>query len=42
MLASRTFQVILVSPAKPVGFSFALRVDKTTAYRGDEVGLRLE
>jgi alpha-D-xyloside xylohydrolase len=41
MLASRTFQVILVSPSKAVGFSFAPTPDKTVAYTGAAVDVTL-
>jgi alpha-D-xyloside xylohydrolase len=40
MLASRTFQVVLVTPTKAVGFSFTPTADKTVTYAGSamEIG----
>ena len=37
MLASRTFQVVFVSPRRPVGFSFDLAPDRTVSYAGEEL-----
>jgi alpha-D-xyloside xylohydrolase len=37
MLASRTFQVVLVSASKAVGFSFSPTADKTVTYTGAAV-----
>jgi alpha-D-xyloside xylohydrolase len=37
MLNERTFEVVLVSKSKPIGFSFTPRVDRTLHYRGDEI-----
>jgi alpha-D-xyloside xylohydrolase len=34
MLASRTFQIVRVTPTKPVGFSFTPTPDKTVTYTG--------
>ena len=42
MLASRTFEVLLVGKAKPVGFSFEPKPDRTVRYDGAEVVVRLE
>ena len=41
MLARRTFEVVLVSKAKPVGFSFEPRADQVARYRGAKVELLL-
>ena len=40
MLASRSFQVVFVSPARPVGFSFDARPDRTVTYDGEELRIR--
>ena len=40
MLASRDFQLVFVSPGRPVGFSFALRSDRTVIYAGEELRIR--
>ena len=40
MLSERGFEVVFVSKAKPVGFSFAQKADKTVRYRGDAVEVR--
>jgi hypothetical protein len=37
MLTKRTFNIVLVTRHKPVGFSFTPKVDQTVAYRGKEV-----
>jgi alpha-D-xyloside xylohydrolase len=42
MLASRTFEVVRVGKAKPVGFSFAPKPDRTVRYDGAAVAVRLE
>jgi alpha-D-xyloside xylohydrolase len=42
MLTERTFQVVFVSKAKPVGFSFAPQPDRTVHYSGDEVVVKLK
>jgi alpha-D-xyloside xylohydrolase len=42
MLASRRFEVVLVSKAKPVGFSFEARADRGVEYRGEAIALKLE
>jgi alpha-D-xyloside xylohydrolase len=42
MLTERTFQLVFMSKAKPVGFSFAPQPDRTVHYRGDEVKVKLE
>ena len=34
MLVSRTFQIILVSPSKAVGFSFTPTADRSVTYTG--------
>ena len=41
MLASRTFQVVLVNPSKPVGFSFTPTPDKMLTYTGAAVDVPL-
>lgn len=41
MLASRTFEVVLVARGKPVGFSFEPRPDRVVRYDGSEVELDL-
>jgi Alpha-glucosidases, family 31 of glycosyl hydrolases len=41
MQKERTFEVVFVSKAKPVGFSFAPKVDKTVRYDGAAVELKL-
>jgi hypothetical protein len=40
MLTQRTFEVILISKVKPVGFSFTPPVDRTVRYDGNELKLR--
>jgi alpha-D-xyloside xylohydrolase len=40
MLARRTFNVVLVTRGKPVGFSFAPKADQTATYHGKEVKLK--
>jgi len=40
MLTERTFAVVLVSKARPTGFTFAPRADRTLDYRGDEISVR--
>jgi alpha-D-xyloside xylohydrolase len=40
MLTSRTFQLVFVSPGRPVGFSFELRPDRTVSYDGEELRIR--
>jgi alpha-D-xyloside xylohydrolase len=42
MLGERTFQVVIVSKTKPVGFSFASAVDRTVHYRGEAIDLSFE
>ncbi|HMB96138.1 MAG TPA: TIM-barrel domain-containing protein, partial [Tepidisphaeraceae bacterium] len=42
MLAQRTFNVIFISPEKPIGFSSELPGGKTIQYHGDEIHLRFE
>jgi alpha-D-xyloside xylohydrolase len=42
MLTERTFQLVFVSKAKPVGFSFTPQPDRTLHYSGDEVVVKLE
>jgi len=37
MLAEPTFEIILVSKARPIGFSFATRSDRIIRYRGEEM-----
>jgi alpha-D-xyloside xylohydrolase len=41
MPASRTFQVIVVSKDKPVGFSFEPKADKSVSYDGSAVEVKL-
>jgi alpha-D-xyloside xylohydrolase len=41
MLASRTFQVVLISPSKAVGFSFTPLPDKTVTYTGAALDVTL-
>ena len=41
MQQERTFQVVLVSKDKPVGFSFTPKADKSTRYDGTAVDVRL-
>ncbi len=41
MLASRTFQLILVSPTKAVGFSFTPTADKSVTYTGAPIDTAL-
>ena len=41
MPAERTFNVVIVSKNKPVGFSFTPRPDRTVHYGGDAVEVRL-
>jgi alpha-D-xyloside xylohydrolase len=40
MQKSRTFEVVLVSKDKPVGFSFTPKADKTTKYDGGAVDVK--
>jgi hypothetical protein len=39
MLKERTFQVILISKQKPVGFSLAPQPDRSVRYRGEAIDL---
>ena len=41
MLTERTFNVVLVSKTKGVGFSFTPATDRTVHYRGEAITLRL-
>jgi len=41
MLTERTFKVVLISKAKPVGFSFTPQTDRVVHYRGELVKLPL-
>jgi hypothetical protein len=41
MQKERTFDVVLVSKAKPVGSSFAPKADKSVRYDGAAVELKL-
>jgi alpha-D-xyloside xylohydrolase len=41
MLTQRTFEVVLISKMKPIGFSFTPRVDRTVHYDGKELKIRL-
>jgi alpha-D-xyloside xylohydrolase len=40
MLSTRTFNIIFVSPEKPVGFSFEGKADKSVSYSGDAVQVK--
>jgi alpha-D-xyloside xylohydrolase len=42
MLAERTFEVVLVSQARPTGFSFSPTAIRSVRYRGDAVEVRLQ
>ena len=42
MLAARRFEVVLVTKAKPVGFSFEPQAARPVAYSGEEVTLKLD
>jgi alpha-D-xyloside xylohydrolase len=42
MLKTRTLQVVLVSPATPMGFRFEETAGKTVKYAGDAVGVKLK
>jgi alpha-D-xyloside xylohydrolase len=42
LLAERTFQVVFVSRAKPVGFSFDPKPDRSVRYSGEAVTVRME
>jgi alpha-D-xyloside xylohydrolase len=42
MLGERTFQVVVVSKQKPVGFSFAPQPDRTVRYRGTAMDVTFE
>jgi hypothetical protein len=41
MLAERTFEIVLVTPDRPIGFSFSPKADRTIRYRGEPVEDRL-
>ncbi len=41
MLTNRTFTVIVVSKAKPVGFAFEPQADRTVRYSGEAVNVRM-
>jgi alpha-D-xyloside xylohydrolase len=41
MLTTRTIQIVLVSPSKPVGFSFSPVSDRALTYDGRAVSLQL-
>jgi alpha-D-xyloside xylohydrolase len=41
MSAERTFNIVLVSKQKPVGFSFTPKSDRTVRYRGEQVVVNL-
>jgi len=40
MLASRSVRMVFVSPARPVGFGFEPRPDRTVRYTGEELRIR--
>jgi alpha-D-xyloside xylohydrolase len=42
MLAARTFEIVLVSKDRPVGFSFTPRPDRSVRYEGRAVEVRLD
>ncbi len=42
MLAARTFDLVLVTKAKPVGFSFTPKPNQTVRYRGEAIEVRLQ
>lgn len=42
LLAKRTFNVVRVAKAKPAGFSFTPKTDRTVAYQGKEVKVKFE
>jgi alpha-D-xyloside xylohydrolase len=42
MLGERTFQVVMISKTKPVGFSFGPQPDRTVRYHGDALDLTFE
>ena len=39
MLAERAFDVVLVSPRQPVGFSFFHKADRRVRYHGESMTL---
>lgn len=41
MQQQRTFEVVVVSKDKPVGFSFSPKVDKSVRYDGSAVDVKL-
>jgi alpha-D-xyloside xylohydrolase len=41
MLGERTFQVVVVSKTRPVGFSFAPAVDQAVRYRGESIEIQI-
>jgi alpha-D-xyloside xylohydrolase len=42
MLANRTFNIVLISPGKPVAFSFTPPAGKSIQYRGDAIEVHFE
>jgi hypothetical protein len=42
MLATRTFNVVLISPRQPVAFSFTPLPGKSVQYHGDAIDMRFE
>ena len=42
MLANRTFNVVFVTPAKKVGFSFDPSIDKSVKYDGSAVDIVMQ
>jgi hypothetical protein len=42
MLAERTFEVVLVTPTKGVGFSFAPVADAVVRHAGEALEVRVE
>jgi alpha-D-xyloside xylohydrolase len=41
MLSDRTFEIVLISKSKPVGFSFAPKADRSVHYVGDFLKVRM-
>ncbi len=41
MLSERTFEIVLVSKSKPVGFSFTPKADRSVRYVGEVIKVQL-
>ncbi|HEX8464499.1 MAG TPA: DUF5110 domain-containing protein, partial [Abditibacterium sp.] len=41
MLKQRTFNIVMVSAGKPVGFSFEPKIDKSVKYSGAAINVKL-